>query len=121
MDMFSAKQYWDAVLSQDRGRIRALFVPEAEIRWPCTGESFTPESFAAVNSVYPGAWEGEIEREERLGTLVICAARIRSKENGASFHAVSFIRHDGERILSLVEYWGDDGAPPQWRRELLKE
>ena len=119
--MFSAQQYWDAVLSQDRGRIRALFAPEAEIRWPCTSERFSPESFAAVNSAYPGAWEGEIEREETLGALVICAARIRSRENGASFHAVSFIRHDGEKILSLDEYWGDDGEPPAWRRKPIKE
>lgn len=119
--MFSAESYWEAVLSQDAAGMRALFAPEAEIRWPCTGERFTPEQFAAVNCAYPGVWDCEIERTEESGKLVICAARIRSKEDGSSFHAVSFLRVDGGRIVSLDEYWGEDGAPPQWRRELLRE
>jgi hypothetical protein len=119
--MFSAEAYWDAVLSQDAGRLRAVLAPEAEIRWPCTGERFTAEQFVAVNCAYPGAWEGEIERKEEKGDLVVCAARIRSKDDGASFHAVSFLRHDGEKIVSLEEYWSDDGEPPQWRRNMTKE
>ena len=119
--MFSVKAYWDALLSRDGARIRALFAPEAVIRWPCTGERFSPERFAAVNCAYPGAWGCEIERTEESVGLAVCAARVFSEEDGSSFHAVSFIRHDGEKILSLDEYWGDDGAPPQWRKELIKE
>ncbi len=119
--MFGVNEYWDALLSRDGGRIRALFAPGAEIRWPCTGERFTPGQFAAVNCAYPGVWDREIERTEESGGLVVCAARVFSEEDGLSFHVVSFLRHDGEKILSLDEYWGDDGAPPQWRADLVNE
>ncbi|EEV19128.1 hypothetical protein TREVI0001_0232 [Treponema vincentii ATCC 35580] len=34
-----------------------------------------------------------------------------------SFHVVSFIKIKDDKIISMDEYWGDDGAPPQWRLE----
>jgi len=30
---------------------------------------------------------------------------------------VSFIKLKDDKIISMDEYWGDDGAPPQWRLE----
>ncbi|WP_196799926.1 hypothetical protein [Treponema vincentii] len=35
----------------------------------------------------------------------------------ASFHVVSFIKIKDGKIVLMDEYWGDDGAPPQWRLE----
>ncbi|MGG7177372.1 hypothetical protein ACQPU1_07275 [Clostridium paraputrificum] len=32
-----------------------------------------------------------------------------------SFHAVSFIKFKNDKIVTLDEYWGDDGIAPQWR------
>ena len=116
--MISAKDYLDAVLSQRPERLRAILDPAAEIRWPNTGERFDAESFITVNCAYPGSWEGELERVEESGDMLICAARVRSKESGASCHAVSFIRRARDRIVSAVEYWGDDGEPPEWRKKM---
>ena len=58
---------------------------------------------------------GEIERVEILGDLTVTAARVCTKDQSLSFHAVSFIRVRDGKIVSMVEYWGDDGPAPQWR------
>lgn len=110
--------YWDAVLGQRAEDMRPFFREGAVINWHNTNESFTAEEFIRVNCEYPGDWEGEIERLERCGELVITAVRVRRRGGGAAFHAVSFIRLEAGRISSVDEYWGDDGGAPQWRREL---
>jgi len=40
------------------------------------------------------------------------------KDKSASFHCVSIIRMMKNKIVSLVEYWSEDGAAPQWRKEM---
>lgn len=39
-----------------------------EIRfWHCTNECFNVEEFIRANCEYPGEWEGEVERIEKIG------------------------------------------------------
>ena len=40
------------------------------------------------------------------------------KGKSASFHCVSIIRMMKNKIVSLVEYWSDDGPAPQWRKKM---
>ena len=56
-----------------------------------------------------------MERVERLDGLIVTAVRVFAVDQALSFHVVSFFRVRDGKIVSLVEYWGDDGAPPQWR------
>ena len=69
---------------------------------------------------YPGSWDGEIEILTPMQDGWILAARVWEKDlapNGeeASFHVVSFVHMQGEKISRIDEYWGDDGKTPQWR------
>lgn len=112
------REFWEAVLRQDREAIRGYFCPEAEIRWHCTNEAFTPEEFIRANCDYPGSWEGEVQRQEELPGGAVTVTLVREKGGGAAFHAVSFFRLREGKILSIDEYWGDDGPPPSWRREM---
>lgn len=41
-----------------------------------------------------------------------------SKDRTLSFHVVSFFKFEEGKIISLDEYWGDDGRPPAWREEM---
>ena len=34
------------------------------------------------------------------------------------FHVISFIRIKQDKIISVDEYWSDDGDAPQWRQEM---
>ncbi len=110
--------FWRAVLDQEGDAMRGYFAPEAVVNWHCTNESFTIEEFIRANCDYPGRWDGEIERIERAGDLVITVTRVFPKEGAGSFHAVSFIRVEDGRIRAVDEYWADDGEAPQWRREM---
>lgn len=110
--------YWRAALAQDASAMRSFLHPSAVIRWHCTNECFSAGEFIRANCEYPGSWDGQIERMESLGNLVITAVRIFPKDTSVSFHCVSFMRlHEG-KIIELDEYWGDDGPPPQWRQDM---
>jgi len=50
-----------------------------------------------------------------VGNLGITATRVWMSDNSASFHATSFFEFIDDKIISLNEYWGDDGVTPQWR------
>lgn len=112
------QKYWSAVLRQDRERLAAFFHQDAWINWHNTNEHFTVSEFIRANCDYPGVWDGEVERIVETGDQVITVTRVYDKEKTMSFHAVSFIHMKSDRIQSIDEYWGDDGAVPQWRQEL---
>lgn len=49
---------------------------------------------------------------------IITATYVFTKDDKLHFHVVSFIRVAGGKIVSIDEYWGDDGPPPQWRQDM---
>lgn len=110
--------YWDAVLGQRPQKLRDFFHPEAHVDWPNTGERFTLEEFIRANCEYPGEWDGEIRRVVQKDDLTVTVVSVFSKDKKLSFHVTSFMRIREGRILSLEEYWGDDGPPPRWRQEM---
>lgn len=114
IDAVDIERYWRDTLRQDAGAMRRYFREDAQINWHNTNEHFTVEEFIRANCEYPGQWDGEIERLERLDELYITVVRVWDRE-GRSFHVTSFMRLRDGRIASVDEYWGDDGPAPQWR------
>lgn len=107
--------FWKNVLEQNESALREFFYEDAYVNWHCTNEHFTVEEFIRANCEYPGEWDGEVERVESVGDLVITVTHVYPKDRSASFHVVSFIKIIGNKIASIDEYWGDDGTAPQWR------
>ena len=116
--MLDIKQFWSAVLAQDRETLKRFLHEEAVVNWHCTNERFTAEEFIRVNCDYPGDWDGEVERVEWIGDMVITVTHVWPKDRSASFHAISFIRTRQGMIVSMDEYWADDGDAPLWRQAL---
>ncbi len=110
--------FWRDILSQNRERLPSYFHRDAVIRWHCSNEQFTVEEYVRANCEYPGRWDGEIERMEETGNLIVLAGRVFPADRAASFHVVSFIRLKDGRISEMDEYWGDDGDAPAWRRDM---
>lgn len=110
--------YWLAAARQDAAGMRAFFHPEAIISWHQTNERFTLEEFIRANCEYPGSWEGQVERVEVQGDLIITVVHVWSPDLRASAHAVSFFTLRDSLIAALDEYWGDEGEAPAWRREM---
>lgn len=112
------KAFWLDVLSQSRERLPSWFREDAVIRWHCSNEQFTVAEYVRVNCDYPNDWTGEIERVEESGNTVILAGRVYPVDRSMSFHVVSFLRIENEKITEMDEYWADDGEAPDWRREM---
>ena len=110
------KKFWKAIAEQDAEKIRSYFNKTATIRWHNTKEQFTLEEFIKANCEYPGKWEAEVERIEKIENLIITAVKVFG--NDTSVHATSFIKIEDDKIVSMDEYWGDDGKPPQWRLDM---
>ena len=109
------QKFWAAVLRQDADAIRKYFHPDGWVNWHNTNEHFSAEEFIRANCESPGEWDGEVEREERIGDLVITATHVYTKDRSMSLHVASFIKLCDDKIISIDEYWGDDGVAPQWR------
>ena len=109
------KRYWNAVLEQNGEEMRAFFHRDAFVNWHNTNEHFTVEEFIRANCEYPGLWDGEIERVEETGKLVITVVHVFTRDRKLSFHVTSIFNIKDEKIASIDEYWGDDGPAPQWR------
>lgn len=107
--------FWKAVLAQDEQSIRSFFCDHAYVNWHCTNEHFTVEEFIQANCEYPGEWDGEVERVEVLDDLFITVTHVYPTDRTASFHVTSFIQVNADKIVSVDEYWADDGDAPQWR------
>lgn len=107
--------YWKSVLKQDAEVMKTFFHKDAFINWNNTNEHFTVDEFIQANCEYPGKWDGEIKRKEEIDDLLITVVHVFSLEQKLSFHVTSFIKVKEDKILSIDEYWGDDGEAPKWR------
>ena len=108
-------QFWTDVLNQDAKALESYFHEDAFINWHCTNEHFTAAEFIRANCEYPGNWAGEIEKKYVFDDTIITATHVYPKDSSLSFHVVSFIKVKDDKIVSVDEYWGDDGVAPQWR------
>ena len=113
-----ASLFLNAILTQNAKKLRSFFHEDAWVEWPCTNEHFALDEYIRANCEYPGDWDGEIERIEQSGDLIVTAVRVFPKDRSASFHVVSFIRLADDKITSMDEYWADDGPAPRWRQEM---
>jgi len=114
MDIYA---FWRDVLAQNAEAIRGYFDKGASINWHCTNERFNMEEFTIANCEYPGDWAGEVERVEQAGGTWITVTHVYPKDRTSSFHVVSFIKVIDGKIVSVDEYWADDGDAPEWRQK----
>ena len=113
--MIDIEEFWKAVLTQDAESMRGFFKDTAYVNWHCTNEHFTVEEYIKANCEYPGKWDGNIERKEIVGNTLIVVVNVYTVDKELSFHVVSFIQIEDNKIIAMDEYWGDDGSAPQWR------
>jgi len=112
------RAFWKAVLAQKRDELLVYFSHDAVIRWHCSNEQFTVEEYIRANCDYPGKWDGTIERIDKTQTGYVTVLKVFPVDHSAFYHVVSFIALKSDLIVSLDEYWADDGSAPEWRRKL---
>ncbi|CAL7895524.1 nuclear transport factor 2 family protein [Fusobacterium necrophorum] len=109
------EKYWESTLKQRAEEMRKFFHPKAKVRFHNTNEEFTVDEFIEINCEYPGSWNGVIERIEKIGRIQIIVVQVFDREQNLFFHVTSFMEIEEDKIVSIDEYWGEDGCPPQWR------
>lgn len=114
-DIMNVYDFWKAVLEQNEQEIRKYFHKDAYVNWHCTNEHFTVDEFIIANCEYPGEWDGKVERAEEIGDLTVTVTNVYPKDKSVSFHVTSFIKTENGKIVSVDEYWADDGLAPKWR------
>lgn len=107
--------FWQDVANQNANNLQKYFLPNATINWHNTNEQFSVEEYIRANCEYPGDWCSEVKRVELVKNLAITVTSVWLSDNSTSFHATSFFEFENYKIISLNEYWGDDGVAPQWR------
>lgn len=112
MDIY---QFWKCILEQNAQAIKAYFDKDAYINWHCTNEHFNVDEFIRANCEYPGSWDGEVQRVEKINDLYITVTHVYPVDRTLSFHVTSFIRVIDDKIVAVDEYWADDGIAPDWR------
>ena len=118
MTDFPTDKFWRDVLAQDREALPGWFAPEAHINWHCTNERFTAGEYIRANCEYPGSWNGQVQRELWAGDALVTITRVYNADKSISCHVTSVFTFRAGKILSLDEYWADDGPPPQWRQAM---
>ena len=108
--------FWQAMDQQAWDELPAFFHDNALISWPNTKECFSVNEFTAVNRNYPGDWAIRIDKILDCGDTIITVTALRNRNSSLAFHATSFFTYADNKIISLEEYWGEDGTPPD--REL---
>lgn len=111
-------KFWQDVLKQNRQSLYTYFHPIAIIRWHCSNEQFTVQEYIQANCEYPGNWKGEIERIQKIEDTIITVVKVYPVDQTHSFHVVSFLKLESEKIVEMDEYWSDDGIAPEWRRQM---
>lgn len=114
-DFMDIYKFWKDVLEQNADAVKAYFDKNAYINWHCTNEHFNVDEFIIANCEYPGNWDGEVERVEKINDLFITVTHVFSEDRTLSFHATSFIKVIDDKIAAVDEYWADDGMAPDWR------
>lgn len=116
MNLMKIQSFWNDVHEQRWDKLPKYFHVKAVIVWPNTNEQFNVDSFVLANSEYPGKWDIELYRTEQCGQLLISVVLVKEHNSGQSFYATSFFECEGDLIIKLTEYWGENGEPPEWRR-----
>lgn len=114
-DFMDIYKFWKDVLEQNADAIKDYFDKNAYINWHCTNEHFNVDEFIIATCEYPGNWDGEVERVEKINDLFITVTHVYSEDRTLSFHVTSFIKVIDDKIAAVDEYWADDGMAPDWR------
>jgi limonene-1,2-epoxide hydrolase len=115
------ESFWAAMAANDWDAAAQLFVDDAAIEWPCSGERMrSPDAWAEVQRRYPttGRWSFDVHRLVVDGDVAVSEATVTDGEQTA--RVIVFSEISGDRIKRQVEYWPDAYEPQEWRADLVK-
>ena len=113
---FNVGHFIQAVAKQNAEGLQEFFTSDAVIYWHDSNEQFTVDEYIRANCEYPGAWDGEIQRVERIEGGIVMVTKIISIES--SHLVTAFAKLTKGKISRLDEYYSDCNEVPKWRKDM---
>jgi ketosteroid isomerase-like protein len=115
------REFWRLMATNDFTAVAAVLAEDFVLEWPQTDERIRgAENFARVNAEYPahGRWTFTVNRlvcgnGDAVSDVSVTDGAVRAR-------AVSFFEIGGGKIVKIVEYWPEPGAPPYDRSHLTE-
>lgn len=118
MNEHIVKKFWNLMSDGMFDEIRELMEENADAWLPNTRELFRGrDKYINFNKKYPGRWIITLDKIFSKNDIVVSAVKVEAGDKSSSFYANSFFTINDGLISEIVEYWGDNGEPPQWRVE----
>ena len=118
MNEHIVKKFWNLMSDGMFDEIGELMEENADVWLPNTRELFRGrDKYINFNKKYPGRWIITLDKIFSKGDIVVSAVKVEAGDKSSSFYANSFFTINNGLISEIVEYWGDNGEPPQWRVE----
>lgn len=113
--------YWQAMQSNDFSQVAKWLADDFECHWQQSNERIVGrENFIAVNRAYPsqGLWQFVLKRLVVEGDTVVTEVNVTDGKTLAK--AITFHYVIKGFISRQVEYWVDDYAAPEWRKQWVE-
>ncbi|CAK7086366.1 nuclear transport factor 2 family protein [Tissierella sp.] len=118
MKEYIVKKFWALMSDGMFDEVGELMEEDAYVWLPNTREVFKgKDKYINFNKKYPGRWIITLDKIFSKDEIVVSAVKVEAEDKSSSFYATSFFTVKDSLISEIVEYWGDNGEPPQWRVE----
>ena len=118
MKEYIFKKFWALMSDGMFDEVGELMEEDAYVWLPNTREVFKgKDKYINFNKKYPGRWIITLDKIFSKDEIVVSAVKVEAEDKSSSFYATSFFTVKDSLISEIVEYWGDNGEPPQWRVE----
>ncbi len=107
-----------AMVAQNESEMRKFLDDELVVRWHNTNEQFNLEEYLKVNCTYPGKWVGDVKTILPVSEGYVVVIQISSEDRSIQMHQISIVKIRDEKIISLDEYYSEDGMAPKWRVDM---
>ena len=111
-----AKQFMADVVKQNAEALPKYFTADAVICWHDSNEQLTVDEYIRANCEYPGDWNGEVQRVEKIDDGIIIVTKIFSDES--AHFVTAFAKLTAGKICRLDEYYSDCNDVPEWRKAM---
>jgi len=113
---FNAHKFVNDVVKQNADALKEYFTSDAVICWHDSNEQFTVDEYIRANCEYPGDWNGEIRRIEKMNDGIVVVTKIYSADE--AHNVTAFVKLIDGKISRLDEYYSECGESPAWRKEM---
>ncbi|WLQ12320.1 nuclear transport factor 2 family protein [Hahella aquimaris] len=112
------RKYWELMQTNDFHKASEMLSEDYVCHWPQSGEVIRGrENFVLINANYPaqGQWRFTLNHILCEGEQVVTDVSV--TDGVISGRALTFSTVRDGLIVKQVEYWPDDFAPQDWRKE----